>query len=402
MGAALPLGDPVPRDGSLPGAVIDPATPLSAYVHIPFCRVRCGYCDFNTYTGEELRGARREDYAGTLLREIDRASGVLSVHPRPLNTVFFGGGTPTLLPARDLAVILSTLRDRFGLEPDAEVTVEANPDTVTPEVTEELASAGVTRLSIGMQSAVPEVLRTLDRTHRPENVATAVSAARQSGLSVSVDLIYGVPEETLDHWRRSIEAALAMETDHISAYALIVEEGTALERRIRRGELSTPDDDLQAAMYEHADTAFEEAGYGWYEVSNWAKTPADRSRHNLAYWRGHDWWGFGPGAHSHVGGVRFWNVRHPAAYAQRLAAGDSPGAGSEIPDEDARLLERVMLRVRTVEGLPVSELAPESRQAVAGLVADGLVDGRGAVRGNLVLTRAGRLLADAVVRALTS
>ncbi len=402
MGAALPLGDPVPRDGSLPGAVIDPATPLSAYVHIPFCRVRCGYCDFNTYTGEELRGARREDYAGTLLREIDLASGVLSVHPRPLNTVFFGGGTPTLLPARDLAVILSTLRDRFGLEPDAEVTVEANPDTVTPEVTEELASAGVTRLSIGMQSAVPEVLRTLDRTHRPENVATAVSAARQSGLSVSVDLIYGAPEETLDHWRRSIEAALALETDHISAYALIVEEGTALERRIRRGELSTPDDDLQAAMYEHADTAFEEAGYGWYEVSNWAKTPADRSRHNLAYWRGHDWWGFGPGAHSHVGGVRFWNVRHPAAYAQRLAAGDSPGAGSEIPDEDARLLERVMLRVRTVEGLPVSELAPESRQAVAGLVADGLVDGRGAVRGNLVLTRAGRLLADAVVRALTS
>ena len=402
MGAALPLGDPVPRDGSLPGAVIDPATPLSAYVHIPFCRVRCGYCDFNTYTGEELRGARREDYAGTLLREIDLASGVLSVHPRPLNTVFFGGGTPTLLPARDLAVILSTLRDRFGLEPDAEVTVEANPDTVTPEVTEELASAGVTRLSIGMQSAVPEVLRTLDRTHRPENVATAVSAARQSGLSVSVDLIYGAPEETLDHWRRSIEAALALETDHISAYALIVEEGTALERRIRRGELSTPDDDLQAAMYEHADTAFEEAGYGWYEVSNWAKTPADRSRHNLAYWRGHDWWGFGPGAHSHVGGVRFWNVRHPAAYAQRLAAGDSPGAGSEIPDEDARLLERVMLRVRTVEGLPVSELAPESRQAVAGLVADGLGDGRGAVRGNLVLTRAGRLLADAVVRALTS
>ena len=402
MGAALPLGDPVPRDGSLPGAVIDPATPLSAYVHIPFCRVRCGYCDFNTYTGEELRGARREDYAGTLLREIDLASGVLSVHPRPLNTVFFGGGTPTLLPARDLAVILSTLRDRFGLEPDAEVTVEANPDTVTPEVTEELASAGVTRLSIGMQSAVPEVLRTLDRTHRPENVATAVSAARQSGLSVSVDLIYGAPEETLDHWRRSIEAALALETDHISAYALIVEEGTALERRIRRGELSTPDDDLQAAMYEHADTAFEEAGYGWYEGSNWAKTPADRSRHNLAYWRGHDWWGFGPGAHSHVGGVRFWNVRHPAAYAQRLAAGDSPGAGSEIPDEDARLLERVMLRVRTVEGLPVSELAPESRQAVAGLVADGLVDGRGAVRGNLVLTRAGRLLADAVVRALTS
>lgn len=402
MGAALPLGDPVARDGSLPGAVIDPAAPLSAYVHIPFCRVRCGYCDFNTYTAEELRGARREDYAGTLLREIDLASVVLSAHPRPLSTVFFGGGTPTLLPARDLSVILATLRDRFGLEPDAEVTVEANPDTVTPEVTEELAGAGVTRLSIGMQSAVPEVLRTLDRTHRPENVATAVRAARDSGLAVSVDLIYGAPAETLDQWRRSVEAALALGTDHISAYALIVEEGTALERQIRRGEVAAPDDDVQAAMYEFADTTFEQAGYGWYEVSNWAKTPADRSRHNLAYWRGHDWWGFGPGAHSHVGGVRFWNVRHPAAYAQRLAGGESPGAGMEVPDEQARLLERVMLRVRTVDGLPVSDLSPESRRAVAGLVADGLVDGREAVRGNLVLTRAGRLLADAVVRALTA
>lgn len=402
MGAALPLGDPVARDGSLPGAVIDPAAPLSAYVHIPFCRVRCGYCDFNTYTAEELRGARREDYAGTLLREIDLASVVLSAHPRPLSTVFFGGGTPTLLPARDLSVILATLRDRFGLEPDAEVTVEANPDTVTPEVTEELAGAGVTRLSIGMQSAVPEVLRTLDRTHRPENVATAVRAARDSGLAVSVDLIYGAPAETLDQWRRSVEAALALGTDHISAYALIVEEGTALDRQIRRGEVAAPDDDVQAAMYEFADTTFEQAGYGWYEVSNWAKTPADRSRHNLAYWRGHDWWGFGPGAHSHVGGVRFWNVRHPAAYAQRLAGGESPGAGMEVPDEQARLLERVMLRVRTVDGLPVSDLSPESRRAVAGLVADGLVDGREAVRGNLVLTRAGRLLADAVVRALTA
>lgn len=401
MGAALPLGDPVPRDGSLPGVSIDAATPLSAYVHIPFCRVRCGYCDFNTYTADELRGERREDYADSVLREIDLAARVLESHRRSLSTVFFGGGTPTLLPARDLTRILGALRDRFGLDPDAEVTVEANPDTVHPAVATELARGGVTRLSVGMQSDVSEVLATLDRTHRRENVAAAVRAARESGLAVSVDLIYGTPGESLDQWRQSVDAALALETDHISAYALIVEEGTALERRIRRGELPAPDDDLQAAMYEYADDAFASAGYDWYEVSNWSRGHEARSRHNLAYWRGHDWWGFGPGAHSHIGGVRFWNVRHPAAYAQRLWSGESPGAGREVPDEAARLLERVMLRVRTVEGLPVSELPRENRPAVAGLVADGLADGKEAVRGRIILTRRGRLLADAVVRALT-
>ncbi|WP_434969372.1 radical SAM family heme chaperone HemW [Microbacterium sp. bgisy207] len=401
MGAALPLGDPVPRDGSLPGVSIDAATPLSAYVHIPFCRVRCGYCDFNTYTADELRGERREDYADSVLREIDLAARVLEPHRRSLSTVFFGGGTPTLLPARDLTRILGALRDRFGLDPDAEVTVEANPDTVHPAVATELARGGVTRLSVGMQSDVSEVLATLDRTHRRENVAAAVRAARESGLAVSVDLIYGTPGESLDQWRQSVDAALALETDHISAYALIVEEGTALERRIRRGELPAPDDDLQAAMYEYADDAFASAGYDWYEVSNWSRGHEARSRHNLAYWRGHDWWGFGPGAHSHIGGVRFWNVRHPAAYAQRLWSGESPGAGREVPDEAARLLERVMLRVRTVEGLPVSELPRENRPAVAGLVADGLADGKEAVRGRIILTRRGRLLADAVVRALT-
>lgn len=198
-----------------------------------------------------------------------------------------------------------------------------------------------------------------------------------------------------------MDAALALETDHISAYALIVEEGTALERRIRRGELPAPDDDLQAAMYEWVDVALAGAGFDWYEVSNWSRGIQSRSRHNLAYWNGDDWWGFGPGAHSHIGGVRFWNVRHPAAYAQRLAAGSSPGAGREKPDDEARRLERVMLQVRTAEGLAVSDVAPQSRAAVAGLIADGLADGVAAVRGRVVLTRRGRLLADAVVRALT-
>ncbi|WP_347975556.1 radical SAM family heme chaperone HemW [Microbacterium sp. ProA8] len=404
MGSALPLGEPVPADGSLPsGTRIDPSTDFGVYLHVPFCRVRCGYCDFNTYTSSELRGARQDQYADTLLRELDLAAAVLerAGGNRPATTVFFGGGTPTLLPPGDLARMLGGVRDRFGVVEGAEVTVEANPDTVSPAVAAELAASGVTRLSIGMQSAVPHVLAALDRTHDPENVRTAVSAARDAGLDVSVDLIYGAPGESLDDWRASLEAAIALEPDHISAYALIIEDGTKLARQIRRGEVVAPDDDLQADMYELADDMLAGGGFDWYEVSNWARDAAHRSRHNLAYWVGSDWWGFGPGAHSHIGGVRFWNVKHPAAYAQRLAAGESPAAGRESPDAEARTLESVLLRTRVREGLPVAELQGEGRHAVAALIADGLIDGPTALRGHVVLTRRGRLLADAVVRALT-
>jgi oxygen-independent coproporphyrinogen-3 oxidase len=381
----------------------DVATAFGVYLHVPFCRVRCGYCDFNTYTAGELRGARQDQYADTLLREVDLARGVLARAGavRPASTVFFGGGTPTLLPPGDLARMLDGVRSSFGIEQGAEVTVEANPDTVTDAAAAELAASGVTRLSIGMQSAVPHVLAVLDRTHEPANVRTAVQAARRAGLDVSIDVIYGAPGESLDDWRASVDAAVALEPDHVSAYALIVEDGTKLARQIKRGEVPTPDDDLQADMYELADDLLSGAGYDWYEVSNWSRGDAHRSRHNLAYWRGTDWWGFGPGAHSHIAGVRFWNVKHPAAYAQRLAAGESPAAGRERPDAAARALESVLLRTRIREGLPVSELLGEGRHAVAALIADGLVDGPSAVHGRVVLTRRGRLLADAVARALT-
>jgi oxygen-independent coproporphyrinogen-3 oxidase len=264
-----------------------------------------------------------------------------------------------------------------------------------------LAEAGVTRLSIGMQSAVPHVLAALDRTHRPENVRTAVAAAKDAGLAVSVDLIYGAPGESLGDWETSLDAALALDSDHISAYALIIEDGTKLARQIRRGEVPTPDDDLQADMYELADARLAAAGFEWYEVSNWSRTPAQRSRHNLAYWRGSDWWGFGPGAHSHMAGLRWWNVKHPAAYAQRLAASDSPAAGTERPDESARLLERILLMSRIREGIAVTDVPDANRHRVAGLIADGLVDAASAVRGRITLTLRGRLLADAVVRELT-
>ncbi|QOC25477.1 coproporphyrinogen III oxidase [Microbacterium hominis] len=404
MGSALPLGDPAPSDGALPpDIVIDPDRDFGVYLHVPFCRVRCGYCDFNTYTAGELRGARQDAYADEVLREIALSREVLSARGplRAASTVFFGGGTPTLLPGGDLARMLDGVRTGFGLADGAEVTVEANPDTVTDALARELAAAGVTRMSIGMQSAVPHVLAALDRTHDPAGVRTAVEAARTAGLDVSVDLIYGAPGESLDDWRRSVETAVGLEPDHISAYALIIEDGTKLARQIRRGDVAAPDDDLQADMYELADEAFAAAGYDWYEVSNWARSPQQRSRHNLAYWRGTDWWGYGPGAHSHVDGLRWWNVKHPAAYAQRLAADESPAAARERPDAAARRLEDVLLRSRIAEGIAVSDLTGEGRHAIAALIADGLIDGAAAVRGRVVLTRRGRLLADAVVRALT-
>lgn len=404
MAGPLPVGDPAPTNGRLPEDLpVDANVPFSAYLHIPFCRVRCGYCDFNTYTSSELRGARQEDYADTLVAEIALARRVLEDAGalRPMDTVFFGGGTPTLLPAGDLAQMLGVAVDAFGLSDGAEVTVEANPDTVTPEVARRLADAGVTRLSIGMQSAVPHVLAALDRTHRPENVRTAVDAAQDAGLDVSVDVIYGAPGESLADWQASLDAVLALEPDHISAYALIIEDGTKLARQIRRGEVPAPDDDLQADMYELADARLAAAGFEWYELSNWARSADQHSRHNLAYWRGDDWWGFGPGAHSHVAGLRWWNVKHPAAYAQRLAASESPAAGTERPDAEALLLERVLLESRLSEGLAIADLPSASRTRVAGLIADGLVEAAAALRGRIRLTLQGRLLADAVVRELT-
>ncbi|WP_299165821.1 radical SAM family heme chaperone HemW [uncultured Arthrobacter sp.] len=406
MPSTLPLGDPSPADGVLSPAAAagSPDRDFGLYVHIPFCAVRCGYCDFNTYTAAELGGgASQASYAHTVQRELEFAGGALAksgVAHRPLNTVFFGGGTPTLLPSQDLARVLQTAKNVWGLEPGAEVTTEANPDSVSPESLEELARAGFTRVSFGMQSAVPHVLAVLDRTHSPERVPLAVEWARAAGLKVSLDLIYGTPGEQLSDWQASLEAALSLTPDHLSAYALIIEDGTALARRIRRGEVPMVDDDDHADKYELAEDMLRSAGMSWYEVSNWARTGEDRCRHNLAYWKGHDWWGAGPGAHSHVGGTRWWNVKHPAAYAQRLGAGTSPAAGRETLDESARYVEDVLLRTRLAEGFPTAGLQPGGRRAVAGLIADGLIDPAEAFKGVVRLSGRGRLLADAVVRRL--
>ncbi|MFE4948882.1 radical SAM family heme chaperone HemW [Leifsonia sp. NPDC056665] len=405
MPGPLPLGDPAPADGLLPASTAAGAAErdFGVYLHVPFCRVRCGYCDFNTYTATELRGVAQSDYAGHAVREVGFAREALErsgVPAREVSTVFFGGGTPTLLPPDDLGAMLGAVRDAWGIAEGAEVTTEANPDSVDADDLRRLADAGFTRVSFGMQSAVPSVLATLERTHDPERVPLVVRWAREAGLQVSLDLIYGTPGETLDDWSRSLEAALACEPDHVSAYALIVEPGTKLARQIHSGAVQEPDDDLEADMYELADARLGAAGYGWYEVSNWATDDAHRSRHNLAYWLGHDWWGVGPGAHSHVGGVRWWNVKHPAAYAQRVLAGESPAAGRETLDAETRRVERVLLLTRIREGLRTEELTGEGRRAVAGLIADGLVDAKAALAGSVVLTLRGRLLADAVVRRL--
>jgi oxygen-independent coproporphyrinogen-3 oxidase len=379
---------------------------FGVYVHVPFCAVRCGYCDFNTYAPGELAGASRAGYVEAALGEMTMAGRAMTGDPRPASTVFFGGGTPTLLEPATLARLLGGVRETWGLAPGAEVTTEANPDSVDGTALAELAAAGFTRVSLGMQSAVPHVLRTLDRTHRPENVPRAVAGAKEAGLATSLDLIYGTPGEGLDDWRASVAAAIALAPDHISAYSLVIEPGTKMGAQLRRGEVSPVDPDVQAEMYEAADDALAAAGYSWYEVSNWARTPADACRHNVGYWRGQDWWGIGPGAHSYLealGGAarRWWNVKHPRAYADRVGGGESPEeAGEDLTDEQ-RYVERVMLGIRLAEGLPVSDLRPAGRERLGDLGRDGLIETtRAGKHMTIVLTRRGRLLADAVIRAL--
>lgn len=414
MSPAQPDGIAWPKDGRLEAelAEADSGRPLSLYVHVPFCSVRCGYCDFNTYTVGFGPGAEPGSYARSVRAEAELAGRVLTEAGwarRDASTVFIGGGTPTLLEATELARILADLRDVIGIAQDAEVTIEANPDSVDARALAALASAGVTRVSFGMQSAVPSVLAVLDRTHDPARVPEVVAAAKGAGLEVSLDLIYGTPGEGLDDWRRSLDAAIAMEPGHVSAYALVIEEGTKMGAMLARGELPEPDPDDEAAKYELADELLGSAGYRWYEISNFARPRqaegaaaaselSRASRHNLAYWRDHDWWGFGPGAHSHVGRYRWWNVKHPGAHAGRLAAGQSPAAAGEVLDEESRRLEKVMLAVRIAEGIGAGEVPAPG--AVPALIAEGLIDGRAALEGRIILTLRGRLLADRVTGAL--
>jgi oxygen-independent coproporphyrinogen-3 oxidase len=409
MAGPLPEGDQAPENGMLSESEIagSNSRTFHAYVHIPFCKDICGYCDFNTYTATQLGSLKQSDYAASLISEINLSAKVLEqskVSPRKFSTVFFGGGTPSLLPAADLIEILDSLEKTFGFTDTAEITTEANPDTVTVEKFEALREAGFNRVSIGMQSGVQNVLNTLERTHNPDNVSKAFEIVKELGFGTSLDLIFGAPGETIEQWQASLEAAISLGPDHLSAYSLIVEPGTKLARQIKSGELADVDEDLQAEKYELTEKLLVAAGYTWYEISNWSKSGSLQSNHNLAYWMGQDWWGYGPGAHSHLGSVRWWNQKHPLSYSKKLEENISPAAGREQLSDATAKLERVLLESRTSSGMSIDELEAlhaGAKSRIPQLIADELIDGQQAIKGRLVLSLKGRLLADAVVRTLT-
>ncbi|MDV3128298.1 radical SAM family heme chaperone HemW [Mycobacterium sp. 21AC1] len=372
-----------------------PGRPFGIYIHVPFCATRCGYCDFNTYTPAELGGANPDGWLAALRVELSLAAE--RVGAVPVQTVFVGGGTPSLLGGAGLSAVLDAVREHFDLAADAEVTTEANPESTSPAFFATLREAGYTRVSLGMQSSAPQVLAVLDRTHSPGRAPAAAAEAGAAGFEhVSIDLIYGTPGETDDDLRRSIDIAVGAGVDHVSAYSLIVEDGTALARRVRRGEIDRPDDDVLAQRYELLDSQLSAAGFGWYEVSNWSR-PGGECRHNLGYWDGGEWWGAGPGAHGFLGTTRWWNVKHPNAYAESLADGNLPVADFEELDSAARHTEEVMLRLRLRSGLASRDLSAAEVSRVPALVDDGLLGMRDE---RLVLTDRGRLLADGVVRSL--
>jgi putative oxygen-independent coproporphyrinogen III oxidase len=379
----------------LPALQPSPGRPFGLYLHVPFCITRCGYCDFNTYTPAELGGVNPDAWLLALQTELERAAARLG--GPTLNTVFVGGGTPSLLGGERLAKLLDMVRQQFVLAPDAEITTEANPESTWPEFFAAIRAAGYTRVSLGMQSVAPRVLGVLERVHTPNRSAAAAREALAAGFEhVSLDLIYGTPGESDDDLLWSIETAVETGVDHVSAYALVIEEGTALARRVRRGELAAPDDDVLAHRYELVDERLSAAGMSWYEVSNWSR-PGGECRHNLGYWDGGQWWGAGPGAHGYVGATRWWNVKHPNAYAEMLAGAALPVAGFEELDSDALHTEDVLLKTRLRQGLPLDRLGDAERERAEAVVADGLLVSNG---DRLVLTARGRLLADAVVRTL--
>lgn len=375
-------------------------TSLSFYVHIPFCASRCGYCDFNTYTAEELisegSSVSRNTYAQRAIQEVRMARKEIA-DSRSVSTVFFGGGTPTLLNASDLVAILKVIDEEFGLASDVEVTTEANPDSVTPQSLAALREGGFTRISFGHQSSAPHVLATLERTHTAGRSLDAVREAKNAGFdNINMDLIYATPGETDEDLRRTLDDVLSVPVDHVSAYSLIVEPGTRLAAKVARGEIPMPDDDIAASRYEVISDRLESSGLHWYEVSNWAAT-ASECRHNLAYWTSQDWWGVGPGAHSHIAGQRWWNVKHPATYAAKVDQDELPVADWEVLDAQTRITEEVMLRLRLRDGLPIAGASESVLTAADQAIADGLLLRTDT---HLVLTRRGRLLADAVVRSL--
>ena len=382
--------------------------PLSFYIHIPYCIRRCGYCDFNTYTPSELKEGEAsvakvsQGYVDAAIMEINQAFDFLQSKEqvRSIDTIFFGGGTPTLLPSADLARVLDELKEKFGFSEDIEITTEANPDSVSAVDLKNLRAVGINRVSFGMQSAKTHVLATLDRTHNPARVSEVVHEAIDAGFEhVSLDLIYGVPGESIDDWKESVTAALSLPIDHLSAYALIVEEGTKLGAHVRRGDVVMPPDDETADKYLLVDELATKAGMNWYEVSNWSLKGGE-ARHNIAYWHSNDWWGIGAGAHSHVQGVRWWNVKHPTTYISKLSSGGSPMLENEVLTTEQLRFEEILLRIRLSSGLSLDFFTEPELAILNSYLSQGHLDEKAWQSGELKLSITGRLLADQIVRAL--
>ena len=375
---------------------------LSFYIHIPYCIKRCGYCDFNTYTPAELQGPDlatvSQNYIDAVIKEISIAKNLVGDALVP--TIFFGGGTPSLMPAHELVRVIEAIRSQFNLVDNAEITLEVNPDSVTEEFLSEMRHAGASRISMGMQSAVRHVLATLDRTHNPENVLRAVELARSCGYeNISVDLIYGVPGESLQDWQLSVQAALALPINHISAYSLIVEKGTKLASQVSRGELLMPPDEETAEKYLYADEEFTKAGFEWYELSNWSK-PGGECRHNVAYWDGSYWWGVGPGAHSYFDNARWWNIKHPRSYQEKLIRLESPIHEREELTTANMADEFIMLQIRRREGIPHTRLTENQLLTAEKFLNSGDLEEVSWSQEKLVLSKNGRLIADRIVREL--
>ncbi|MBI4260473.1 MAG: radical SAM family heme chaperone HemW [Actinobacteria bacterium] len=360
------------------------------YVHVPFCLTRCGYCDFNAYAG---LGHLADRYIAALRREAEMAAGEWT--GASFGTVFLGGGTPTTLAPGEVVRLIEDLDRTLGLGEEAEVTVEANPDTVDEAYLRELRVGGVTRLSMGVQSFDPAVLAALERVHSPDSARRAYRAARAAGFDdVNLDLIYGAQGETLASWRGTVEEAVALGPDHLSAYALTIEPSTPLGRKVAAGLVPAPDPDLQAEMYDLACELLAAAGYRHYEVSNWA-LPGLECRHNVVYWRRGAYLGLGAGAHSHRDGRRWWNLRPPLAYLEAVEAGRPPVGGEERVTPEGARLEEVFLRLRTTEGIPAADVDPALAEPY---LAEGLLSRR---NGHLVLTERGMFLANDVALALS-
>ncbi|MEY2634348.1 MAG: hypothetical protein RIS75_288 [Actinomycetota bacterium] len=394
-------GQSLPLDGSLPQSVLAELSqrPFSFYIHVPYCNTRCGYCDFNTYTAEELgEGVSRSTWRETAIAEIDLAYKVLGDQTPKVSTIFVGGGTPTLLPAADLVAVIHHIENVFGLAMNCEITTEANPDSVSLEQLQELRRGGFNRISFGMQSAAPHVLKVLERTHTPGKSIEAVSLAREAGFEhINLDVIYGTPGESLDDLHQTLSAVISTDVDHVSAYALIVEEGTRLSAAVKRGDIARPDDDDMADKYELIDRVLSESGMSWYEVSNWSKSGGE-CRHNVHYWKSDNWWGVGPGAHSHINGMRWWNVKHPTAWTGKLHSMHSPAYASELLYPQDRYVENVLLRMRLAEGIEISAL--QNQEKVKSLLDDELLERVGQSKDRVALTQRGRLLADLVIHQL--